>query len=89
MVCRQLVPRQGPRWSIRGEQVAKFGCVVLAPQAGLHALDNHRALELSEHAEHLEQRTPGWHARVEALLVQEEVDALPLQLSEEHQELLQ
>lgn len=30
MVCRQLVPRQGPRWSIRGEQVAKFGCVVLA-----------------------------------------------------------
>jgi ATP-dependent Clp protease adapter protein ClpS len=28
--------------------------VVLAPQAGLHALDDHRALELSEYAEHLD-----------------------------------
>jgi hypothetical protein len=40
-------------------------------EASLDALNNHRALELGKHAEHLKQRLSGWRACVEPLSVQE------------------
>jgi hypothetical protein len=58
-------------------------------QAGLDALDDHRALELGEHAHHLEHRLAGRGAGVEALLMQVQIDALGMQLGEEPDKLLQ
>ena len=51
-------------------------------------LDNHRALELGKHTEHLKQRLSGWRAGVEPLLVQVDIDALGVQFPEERDHLL-
>ena len=45
----------------------------LAPSPGeprQHALTDHAALELREHAEHLEHRRPGGRGRIQTLLMQ-------------------
>jgi hypothetical protein len=36
---------------------------------------DHGALELSKHAQHLKHRLACWRRRVEALLMQEQIDA--------------
>jgi hypothetical protein len=49
-------------------------------------LANHRAFELGKHTQHLEHRSAGRRRRVEALLVQEQVDALGVEFAEEVQQ---
>ena len=69
---------------------ARLGAVLPgALQPCPHALHNQAALELSEHAGHLEQRTPSWCCRVECLLVKIQPDASRLVLGEERYEILQ
>jgi hypothetical protein len=50
----------------------------LAPRSGeasLDPLDDYCALELAEHAEHLEHRFPGWRAGIETLPMQIQIHA--------------
>jgi hypothetical protein len=52
-------------------------------QTGHDALTDHRALELSKYPQHLKHGPAGWCRRIEALLMQEQVDALGVQFAEE------
>ena len=64
----------------------------LAPcprEPSLDPLDNHRALELGEDAQHLKHRLPGWRAGVDTLLMEVEVDALGVEFTEEPDLVLQ
>jgi hypothetical protein len=66
--------------------------LTLAPsprEASLDPLDNHRALELGEDAQHLKHRLPGWRAGVDTLLMEVEVDALGVEFTEEPDQVLQ
>jgi hypothetical protein len=45
-------------------------------ETGNHPLADHGALEFGEDPHHLEHRPPRWRARIEPLLVQEQVNAL-------------
>ena len=49
---------------------------------------NHRSLEFSEHAAHLEERFAGRRGRVYALLVKVEIDTLAMDFPEELDQLL-
>jgi hypothetical protein len=50
--------------------------------SGADALDDDRAFELTENAQHLEQRAPGRGGRVDSLLVQIEIAADGAELAE-------
>src|SRR5262245_2843423 len=63
----------------------RFGAL----QAGLDSLLNHGALNFREHATHLEQRLTGRRSGIDALLMQVQVYALRLNLSEEFHKVLQ
>jgi hypothetical protein len=62
---------------------------LLAPQACTHALLYHCALELGENAHHLKHGLAGRRRGVEALLMQEQVDAQGMQLGQERHQVLQ
>jgi hypothetical protein len=51
-----------------------------------HALPYHRSLELREYTEHLEHRTTRRGGRIEPLLMQEQIDALCVQISQKAQQ---
>jgi hypothetical protein len=53
------------------------------------ALADHRVLELGEHAHHLEHGAPRRCGRVEALLVEEQVNVLGVKLLQERQKVHQ
>jgi hypothetical protein len=55
-------------------------------QAGHDPLSDHRAFELGEHTQHLEHRPAGRRRCIEALLVQEQVDALGVEFAQEVQQ---
>jgi hypothetical protein len=57
-------------------------------QAGADPFADHRALELGEHAHHLEQRLAAGRGRVDPLPIQVEVDALRVHFIEEGDEVL-
>ena len=57
-------------------------------KARLDALDDHGALELGKHAEHLKQRLSGWRAGVEPLSVQVEINTLRVQFGKKGDQLL-
>jgi FtsZ-binding cell division protein ZapB len=50
---------------------------------------NHRAFKLSKHAHHLKQRLARWRRRVQALLVQVEIDANRMDFVQEADQVLQ
>ena len=75
------------RVAILEPPAAELNAVSLGPaQAGHDALADHRALELGEHAQHLEHRPAGRRRCIEPLLVQEQVDALGVELAQEVQQ---
>ena len=49
-----------------------------SPEPGVDPFDDDRPLELGEHSEHLEERFARWRRRVQALLVQVQIDPLRL-----------
>jgi hypothetical protein len=58
--------------SILDPPAAELDAVGLCPtEAGHDPLADHRSLELSEHAQHLEHRPAGWRRCIEPLLMQE------------------
>jgi len=59
------------------------------PQPGLDPLHGHRPLKLREDTHHLKQGLAGWRARVYALLVQVQIDALGVQFTEDRQKMHQ
>jgi hypothetical protein len=66
---------------------AERDAIGLGPaQAGHHPLADHRAFEFGEDAKHLKHRPPGRRRRIETLLVQEQIDALGMELAEEVQQ---
>jgi hypothetical protein len=69
---------------------AELNAISLGPaQAGHDPFPDHRAFELGKHPEHLEHRPAGWRRRIEALLMQEQVDALGVEFTEEVQQVYQ
>jgi hypothetical protein len=72
------------------ERFPALGAARLGPgNASAHPLDNHAALELGKHAHHLKHRLAGGRRGVDALLMQEQLDAEAVQLGEEAAEVLQ
>jgi hypothetical protein len=63
---------------------AKLNAIRLGPaQTGHDAFADHRPFELGEYSQHLEHRPPRRRRRIEALLVQEQVDALGVEFAQE------
>ena len=56
-------------------------------EASHDALTDHGMLELGEYTEHLEHRAAGWCCGVQALLVQEQIDALGMKLGQKRQQM--
>jgi hypothetical protein len=74
------------RVAILEPPAAELDPIGLGPaQAGHDAFADHRAFELGEHAQHLEHGPSGRRRGVEALLMQEQVDALGVEFAEEVQ----
>jgi hypothetical protein len=69
----------------RGRSVAGRGACPLpgSPKPGADSFLDHRPLELREYAHHLKHGLAGWRHGVQALLVQEKVNAKRVQLGEE------
>jgi hypothetical protein len=87
---------RSPRGDDRGHLVriaifkptaAELNAIRLGPaQTGHDALADHRAFELGKYAQHLEHGPAGWCRCIEALLVQEQVDALGVKFAQEVQQ---
>ena len=73
----------------RGRTAQPDGLRAGAGETGMYALLNDRALKLSEHAEHLKQRTAGRCGGIDTLNVQIEIDAVRADLVEERHQVLQ
>jgi hypothetical protein len=61
---------------------AKLGALIAgASDPGEHALADHGPFELGRDAHHPEHRPAGWRRGVQALLMQEKIDALGVKLA--------
>ena len=87
---RQLLTECARRFaSLAGRPSEAFPLAPRPLKTRFDTLDNHRALEFAEHAEHLKHDLTGWCAGVDPLLMEVEIDPLGVQFAEERDQLLQ